>query len=469
MAKSQKPTATVPFRSQITCPHCWHVFEPEKTLWISAHPDLRGHPQLGNDFQHRFLPNRFTVEGHAIDPNGVVCEHLACPKCELKVLRAVLEMQSLYLSILGAPGSGKSYLLNSMTWRLRSKSLLERFQLSFSDADPEANQIVNSYHEKLFGNPQRDEPVSLPKTEREGDLYENALIDGRLTRCAKPFVFSVLPGEEHPNYAQHAKLGRALCLYDNAGEHFLPISYPESRDVTQHLSLAGALLFLFDPTQHPRFRQACQAKSTDPQMEQQKWMNQQHQVLDEAARRIRNQTGLPQNKKDPRPLIVVVTKYDAWTSLTRGTMQPDWYMKPIENKNKNKNKNVWELDLEKLRTLSQKVRGLLMEYAEEVVSSAENSWSDVTYIPVSALGRGPEVDPASGSLVIRPRDVAPLWAEVPMLYALYRTVKGLILPAGGDADAGRGVRPWPQSPTDAPPSSAPQEQHLPRVFKETGT
>lgn len=458
MAKSQKPTVTVPFQPQVSCPHCWHVFPPEDTLWISAHPELRGDPLLGKDFQQRFPPNRFTVAGHAIDPNGEVCEHLACPKCEMKVLRAVLEMESLYLSILGAPGSGKSYLLNSMTWRLRSKALLEHFRLSFTDADPESNEIVNRYHEKLFMNPQPDEPVSLPKTEREGDLYEDASIDGRLVRCAKSFIFSVQAEEGHPNYAQRAKLGRALCLYDNAGENFLPIAFAESGHVTRHMALASALLFLFDPTQHPKFRKACQGKSADPQMEQQKWMNQQHQVLDEAAKRIRNLTRLPQNKKDARPLIVVVTKYDAWNSLIPGTLPPGWFMKQIEGS------SVWGLDVDKLRSLSNKIRGILMKYAEEIVAAAEGFSSDVIYIPVSALGCGPEVDPASGAFTIRPRDVDPLWAEIPMLYALHRSVPGLILPAGGESNAGRGVRPRPQSPSDAP-----TDQRLPRVFKETGT
>jgi hypothetical protein len=48
----------------------------------------------------------------------------------------------------------------------------------------------------------------------------------------------------------------------------------------------------------------------------------------------------------------------------------------------------------------------------------------VIFIPVSALGASPEIDPDTGLLGIRPNDVSPIWAEVPLLYLLSRS--GLI-------------------------------------------
>ena len=59
----------------------------------------------------------------------------------------------------------------------------------------------------------------------------------------------------------------------------------------------------------------------------------------------------------------------------------------------------------------------------------------MVYVPVSAVGGSPEereigqdmnTGQAAKQLLIRPRDIAPMWAEVPLLYALQRAVPGLI-------------------------------------------
>ena len=92
--------------ARVTCPHCWESFPPEQVLWISEHVDLLGDPMLGPERQQRFLPSRFTAHGDAVDARGMTCRSLACPHCHLPVPRAMLEMEPLFLSILGSPASG---------------------------------------------------------------------------------------------------------------------------------------------------------------------------------------------------------------------------------------------------------------------------------------------------------------------------------------------------------------------------
>src|SRR6185503_21257078 len=101
--------------------------------------DLLGDPRLGPEQNQRFLPTRFTVTGEAIDAKGFPCYTLACPHCHLTVPRGMLESEPLFLSILGAPASGKSFYLSAMTWELR-KSLSFQFAVSFTDADPLMNR-----------------------------------------------------------------------------------------------------------------------------------------------------------------------------------------------------------------------------------------------------------------------------------------------------------------------------------------
>jgi len=56
-----EPSATT-LLPRATCPHCWHIFEPQDSLWIASHPTLRGDPRLQGDAYRRFLPSRFTVK-----------------------------------------------------------------------------------------------------------------------------------------------------------------------------------------------------------------------------------------------------------------------------------------------------------------------------------------------------------------------------------------------------------------------
>src|SRR5215203_4780290 len=108
MLAAVSPPAGAKLLSQVTCPHCWEHFLPEQVLWVSEHVELLGDAMLGADHQRRFLPSRFTVEGNALDPAGVACTSLACPRCHLSIPRVILEVDPLFVSVLGAPSSGKS-------------------------------------------------------------------------------------------------------------------------------------------------------------------------------------------------------------------------------------------------------------------------------------------------------------------------------------------------------------------------
>lgn len=417
-----KPNLKTSLRKELTCPHCWHAFPPENIHWIAGHPDLQGDPVAGPDENLRFLPTLFDVAGNAIDTKGDVCRELACPRCHLRICRALLEIPPLFVSILGAPSSGKSYYLTSMVHRLESV-LQMKFRMSFGNADPGSNQKLSDYIEKLFRAGDENRWTTLEKTETEGDLYESVLIGGRPVRYPRPFVFSIQPNSSHPSFAQRSKISRALCLYDNAGEHFLPGETSSNAPVTQHLGLSSALLFLFDPTQEPEFRAVCKKETQDPQMHDRGGNHRQDLVLADAARRIRDQTGLAQTQLYSKPLIVVVTKYDAWKSLTR----QERLSSGLAIRETSTGEHALHVD--NIRKISDDVRRLLMKYAGKVVAAAEGFSSDVTYIPVSAIGTSPKVVNKSDGkdhLLVRTGDIRPMWSEVPMLYVLQKTVPRLI-------------------------------------------
>lgn len=414
-----------------TCPHCWKHFAPEDVLWISQHSDLNGDALLGPEKPRRFLPSRFTVAGDALDMRGHPCQELACPHCHLPVPRAFLEIEPIFVSILGTPGCGKSFYLAALTWELRS-ILPNYFKVSCSDVDPVTNRTLSEYEESLFLNadPQRLTPLAdlIRKTELQGELYDSVSYGDHTVNYPRPFIFTLRTQKEHPNASSSARLARALCLYDNAGEHFLAGADSVTNPVTQHLTRSAFLLFLFDPTQDQRFRQLLQQKNPSTAGSIAGRSNRQEIILAEAAARIRRYTGLTLTAKHDRPLIVVVTKSDMWEELlSKHDPNPPW----VTSK-----EGLTALDVAEIERRSQAIRVLLVRVTPDVVAAAEALSERVTYIGVSALGQTPEklpstvsawIDPDRADMPsIRPADIKPRQVVVPFLLGLGQSLPGLI-------------------------------------------
>ena len=394
-------------RRGIVCPHCWHRFDVEEFLFVARHQSLIGDPVLGADAQQRFLPSRFTPEGHALDSMGMACPDMACPRCHLRIPQPASEMPPLFLSIVGATASGKSYFLTSMTWDLRN-TLSKNFAVSFTDTDAINNQILNDFEETLFLNSDPEQIVALRKTELQGELYNQILLDGMLINLPKPFMFSVTPAEHHPDYAQaKEKMSRTLVLYDNAGEHFEPGMDSVVNPTTQHLLHSDAIFFLFDPTKDVRFRRLL--KADDPQLAKGARVQRQEIILTEMINRIRKYSGMRAGAKTGKLLMVIVSKADVWLDrLKMDLPEAPWRWEAKWNS--------CGVDMELIRTVSYSVRCLLEEVCPEVVTTAESFAGDVLYLPNSALGHSPKLNPDSGMIGIQPGDIEPFWVSAPMLY-----------------------------------------------------
>lgn len=430
----------------VTCPHCWHAFPLDEILWVSRHAELLGDPVLGPDAPLRFRPSRFTVEGDALDARDTPCQLLACPHCHLLIPRSMVQVAPLYVSMIGAPASGKSYYLTSSIWELR-RVLREKFNITLNDTDAASNQTLNEYEETLFLRDDPDHLVSLRKTELQGSMYDQISLGGQAVLLPKPFLFTLRREATKPAAEEgpaHVPV-RMMCLYDNAGEHFLPGMDTVAMPGTQHLAKSRVLWFLFDPTQHPRFREQCRSLSADPQLHRNSRTQRQETLLNETADRIRRYTGLSPFRKYDRPLIVIVAKADIWTQLLGLELAREPLVKDPADPSK------WAVDVARIETVSKALRDLLNLLAPEMVSAAEDFCSHVIYIPASALGRGPEIDASNGTLAIRPRDIHPQWVTAPTLYMLAKWTKGWLNSSSSSAENEEADDAGDNEPADNPP------------------
>jgi len=394
---------------RVTCPHCWFSFSPEHVKYIAQHEDLFGDPVAGFDAPLRFLPTRFSPRGHALDPKGVECQDIACPRCHLQLPRSVLFLDQRLISIIGAPSSGKSYYLAASIYGLRTQ-LTRNFAVSFMDADASSNLILRDYESTLFMPADDSLPVALQKTDLLGPLYNNVTIGNQEVRLAQPFFFDLGCLQNHPLYRrQHDRMNRLLVAYDNAGEHFEPNADSARAPGTRHLARSAAILFLYDPLQEYAFRR--ELTSGDPQLKEKKPYR-QDMILTTALKRVRDHLGLSPNEKTGKPLYIVVTKWDAWRD-----MLPD----------PGRGEPVIELgartcgyDRNRVRKVSDKLRDLFMKLCPDIVATAETASDDIVWIPVSALGGSPFPHPETGHLVVKPREIKPVWVTAPFLDLLSR-------------------------------------------------
>lgn len=406
--------------AEVVCPNCWETFPPESIRYVATEPSLCGDRRLGGNAAQRFLPTRFHPDGRAIDPRGGLCHELACPRCHLEVPRSLLETPTIFASIFGSPSSGKSYFLAAMTHRLR-QVLPRYFAVNFSDADPAANAFLHEYENLLFGDAANAGWVALPKTDVSGDRYRSVDLDGLTLAYPQPHFFQVSPVAGHPLRSDPSAVARTLCLYDNAGESFEPGQGSPANPVTQHLARSGLLIYIFDPLQETSFRRAlAESGATDDCQLQGRAVSRQDVMLAEVARRVRLYHGLPAATRYTCPLVVVVTKFDAWQSLAGGRRLPDpWVAGEADGPAR--------LRTSSIEKASKAMRGLLLQHAPTIVTTAESfvEPDGILYVPVSATGGRPTAGP-DGRLMFKAGSLSPMWVEVPLLAALAKAVPELV-------------------------------------------
>jgi hypothetical protein len=190
-----------------------------------------------------------------------------------------------------------------------------------------------------------------------------------------------------------------------------------------HMAKSEYLFFMFDPTQHPKFREKL-AGGTDPQLDPEWHIRRQDICFNEAARRIRRHVGVPHGTKYRKPVVVVVNKFDIWKGLFPMQVDPEPFISDRKSA-------VHGVATGYVEDVSFSLRALMIDICPEIVSAVEDFAERVTYIPVSTIGHSPERG-EKGELLVRPGSIRPFWVAIPFLYAFARL--GLIY---------RGDRPIP--------------------------
>lgn len=407
----------------LTCPHCWQSFSRAHLLYISSHPELLGDPVAGQTEQIRFLPTVYNAHGLPLDTRGMVCTDMACPRCHLRIPSTVVDMPSLYFSIVGAPGSGKSYWLTAITYRL--KNLLgTKFNLSFADADPSINAVIDGYEQILFLNTHQEKTSSLPqvrtsaageklailpKTQQAGIGFSSSvMLNGMPVDLPKPYVYTLTPLPSYQGTLPPEKIHCNMVLYDNAGEHFHPGNDVVFNPATKHLVHSNGIFFIFDPTEDAVMRQHCDPE--DPQVTMEKTVNDQAILMMEMIARIRRHGNMKAHETSSIPLVILVAKYDTWKNGF------DYELNNIPYLSEDPELFTSVLDMDAVLNVSFHLRSLLLKTVPRIVTSAEAFFDSVVFLPVSVFGRIARKN--EQGIGVRWNEISPIWLDTSMLYML---------------------------------------------------
>lgn len=389
---------------EFTCPVCWLKFNRGDTMNIAVHSSLRGDPLLGDEQMQRFHATRFNDRGQAVDAMNIPAPDLACPHCRRKLPPGFLDLPHLIFSIVGAPSSGKSYYLSVLIKMLQT-ALFRDFGVTFRDADPSANVMLNQMKTQLF-SASTPEQAHLIKTQLGEAMYETLPRLGRKVKLPKPFIFKL-------SNPRDSAQDSSIVFYDNAGEHFEPGEDSADSPGAQHIAAASGIFFLFDPLSNVDFKKRL-TNLQDPQVKSLP-MDQQDIILAETEVRIKSLLGLEAREKIATPLAFIVGKSDAWIQLLGEPIEC-----PVQNS---------KLDLTIVQRNSSRIRQLLMQVCPSVVANAEAISSEVMFFAASPLGSSSiEFTNSRGVKMIGPdpQRLNPQHVEIPTLWVLSQVAPAIV-------------------------------------------
>ncbi|MDG2292000.1 MAG: hypothetical protein P8L37_05025 [Phycisphaerales bacterium] len=408
-------SARLPGR-HVKCPHCWErFFSKSESMFI-------------DESHRRVSPVDVPNWDNPLDASGrPFTMARACPICGLEVSVRLLETNSVFISIVGTPSSGKTYLLAAM-YHMAKQQLSGEFRRSISYPGV-SGELVARYFDKLFRAGDPDELVSLPKTQEGGfELYSDIMFGGMKFQYPKPFTMRITDPITRDSFA--------VVSYDNAGESYDQAASLSSKTKSiDHLADCDLIIVVIDPVQIPSLAREMQKRGVkDPQIGRVP-TSKQDQMLNGVLERTVGLRGGGERKLLKTPVCVVIQKWDMLKSAglvpdlkradpTTGDEVPLFDPNPL---NTNSDGGVC-VDMEELRAISIVVRHVIDQYEPNIINTMDASFETVRYFAASALGGSPEFNPETNKFYFRPKDVNPSRVTDPLLWFLAR--EGVLLKSG---------------------------------------
>ena len=370
----------------------------------------------------RYLPSRFSLKGIPLDPSGTESLYLACPNCHLLLSRANLIAKPLFVSVVGAPRAGKTFLLTAATKLL--VPTWKHLGFSFSDASTIENRVLREHAQRLFEPPDARAPIdSLLSTDPVSPANSILVrLRGEQKRLLKPFQFHLKQVKHLPQYPGLVVQDRVVAFYDNPGQDHLP-GAREGMDSIRHIAEAKVVIFVLNPLGEKRLRDRCDQTHPlvrNPPADEVRSQAGQDLVLAEFIDRVKTLKGLRPNAALDARVVVVVSKADVF---------PDMYdlirAAPSADADRRLPASEW-IDDKRMNDVSDEAMIRLKRHWPEFVSRVTRADKEnqplvfpVSMVSPEAAKRAAE---ATGKFVLTGEMIKPRWMDVPMRWSIWHSL-----------------------------------------------
>ena len=327
--------------------------------------------------------------------SNITYKHI-CPSCHNELPESSLDGTDMIISVVGSRATGKSHFVGVVI-----KELIERSSVKFGGS---MEGFADSY------------------SRWESGFYNHLYVDNRKLELTKSSLQNVNNGAYRPLIFK-LKLKRkgvlresidsyTFVFFDTAGEDLN--DQDTMSTVNKYICKSAGIIFLLDPMQIP----TVVSQLDDSVVERAaaiKWQQaaRADDIMTRVSTLIRNDRGLPDNKKIDIPVAAVFSKFDAIQSIVPSDCTVHTPSPHCDEKS---------FDLADWHNVNGEIEALLRAWdATAFISQLEMNYHTYSYFAVSALGLNN--NPTKDGRIDRPR---PHRIEDPLLWLLMEN--GVIKP-----------------------------------------
>lgn len=360
------------FSKPIICPYCFSSFPSKKLLWRCNSYFCQKKEKLEEDEKfHTYHQAAELKQPHILGKKVKVSRGYAkcdqcqeetnvriCPECHSKLPDS---KENIIVSIIGAPGAGKSYYVGTLLRQLRSHICKFNCSLMFTTKDDE-----ELYSRKF--NINFEHGRVLDKTQRPSD--ENNFVGANM-----PILCDI---QDKNNVT------RTFTFFDAAGENFDDEAI--MRAVAKYLEHSTAILLLLDPLQIEAVQGAIKAENPGANIRENEKIISYEEILHNVVNVLRAQLHLPKDAKINIPLAIAFSKWDYIENTSSLHRNDSIIANPSPHFTQG-------FDVADCENVSIEVASRLSEWGyENFLNTVNQNFKDYRFFAFSAIGAAPEPD-----------------------------------------------------------------------------
>lgn len=380
---------------KLICPYCFKEIKKEDIkFYCKTCKGKNGKPKQVNGIYTDENKEEKRIYGKINRNNYCICDEcgqatndMKCPECKNKLPTTFFDAQTKVMAVVGNKHSGKSYFVGTLLKQLRYGNVLKGYSdISVSWEDRQSEDTYKEKYSNQFdtGNKLRGtNNYNISTTFGDND-YNNKPIILRLGKSERSFFHK----DGVTNYYRYS-------FIDFAGEQFANENPENIDNIRPYLINAEAILFILDPDHLDIIRERFNSHTSREDCD---W----HPIVDTTNNILRLAKNVGTKSKIKIPVCVCISKWDML--LSTGLVPDNLLISSLENMSGAYNENM-------VKTISEELRSLLIDFDSNLIKGIEEKFSDVTYVAFSAWG-----SPQEGPTI----RLVPYRVEDPFMWVLHK-------------------------------------------------